>query len=189
MNKVLKLLIEEKEYKHSIRNLSKRLKLNYKSVYETVKRLEKDGSVKLERFGNSIDCHFTETLTSSVFRTEQERRKELFEDLKFKIIHERLNKLTIFVIVLLFGSHARGTASKHSDIDLLIVCNEKDEKSIQEQLDLLPFDIHPTFVNPKQFVDSLKTKEYNVVAEAVKRNIILIGIDDYYRLIEIAKTL
>jgi hypothetical protein len=33
----------------------------------------------------------------------------------------------------------------------------------------------------------LKTKEFSVVSEAIKNNIILVGIEDYYRLMENVK--
>lgn len=39
--------------------------------------------------------------------------------------------------IILFGSYARGTADKHSDVDLLVICQvKKDRKKLAVEMDM-----------------------------------------------------
>ncbi len=183
--KILKLLLSKKEEVFTIKKIAERTNINYRIAYEKIQSLEKEGLVKTTKTGNTKVCKFTNKFDKKVFEAEYERRHDLFKKNKdFKVLYKRLFELDFPFIALLFGSYAKGRATKHSDIDLLIVCEEKREHQIQEILDLFPLKIHPTFTKFEDFMLMLKTKEFNVVSEAVKNNIILIGIEDYYRMIE-----
>ena len=82
--------------------------------------------------------------------------------------------------ILQVGS-TNDSSDKANDIDLLIVTEEF--KPIEQQISLLPLNIHATDVRYKDFMQMLKSKELTAVSEAIKKNIILIGIEEYYRLI------
>lgn len=181
--KILKLLLSNKEEKFTIRKIAERANINYRIAYEKVVYLEKQGLVKITKTGNTKVCELTNKFDKNVFEAEYKRREELFKNKDFLVLYRRLSELNFPFVVLLFGSQAKGRANKHSDIDLLIICEEKRETKIQEVLDIFPLKIHPTFTNFEDFIKMLKTKEFNVVSEAVKNNIILIGIEDYYRLL------
>lgn len=183
--KILKLLLSNKEEILTIKKISDETNINYRIVYEKIKSLESEGLVNVKKAGNAKVCKFTNKFNDKVFKAEYERRMELFKRNKnFLIIYKRLVELNFPFIALLFGSYAKGKQTKHSDIDLLIICEEQREKRIQEVLNLFPLKIHPTFTNFKDFILMINTKEFNVASEAVKNNIILIGIEDYYRLIK-----
>ena len=179
---ILRLLIEHQEEKFSIRKISKRRKVNYKSAYNAVMKLQNEGVVDLEKIGNTINCRFNKKFNPLVFSVEDERRKELLKNKNIKIIYSRLNELGFSFVVLIFGSIVKSTFNKYSDIDLLII-SEK-QKEIESVLSLIPLKIHPTFITNKEFISMAKTREFSVVSEAIKKNIILIGIEDYYRLLE-----
>ena len=182
--KILKLLLGNKEEIFTIRKIAERTDINYRIVYEKVKSLEKERLIKVTKTGNTKICQFANKFNDKVFKAEYERRQDLLSrNRDFLVLHKRLSELQFPFVALLFGSHVKGKAKKHSDIDLLIVCEEKREREIQEVLDLFPLNIHPTFIRFEDFVTMLKTKEFSVVSEAIKNNIILIGIEDYYRLI------
>ena len=116
-------------------------------------------------------------------KREYSRRKELFKNKDFLVIHNRLAELKFPFIALLFGSHAKETADKHSDIDILTIGG--DEKEIQSTISLLPDRIHLTTISYENFTQMAKSKEFTVVSEVIKNNIILIGIEEYYRLLKI----
>jgi predicted nucleotidyltransferase len=186
--KILKLLLNNKEEIFTIKKIAERTEINYRIAYEKIKLLEKEALVRVTKTGNTKVCKFTNKFNDKVFKAEYERRQELFRKNKdFKVLYRRLFELQFPFIALLFGSHTKGKATKHSDIDLLIICEEKREHQIQEIFDLFPLKIHPSFTRFGDFIKMLKTKEFSVVTEAVKNNIILIGIEDYYRLIENAE--
>lgn len=101
-----------------------------------------------------------------------------------KILKIKLNSLKFPFIALIFGSYAKGTKSKTSDIDLMIVSENGREKEFERVVNLLPLDIHLVTFNFDEFLAMAKNKDYSVVSEALKLNIILLGIEDYYRVLE-----
>lgn len=182
-NALLKLLIDTRE-SYSIRKLSQIRKINYKSAYNAIMKLEKEGIVTVERLGNTNICSFNMKFNHSVFLVEDERRQELLKNKNFLILHKRLAELPFPLIVLLFGSRAKKTAGKHSDIDLLAVTDK--EKEVETTISLIPLNTHLTAVAPKDFI-SMAGGRNNVVSEAIKRNIIILGIEEYYRLMQHAR--
>jgi len=178
---ILKLLIDRKEDRFTIKKIAETLKINYRIAYEQAMKLEKEGLLRITKTGNSKICDFTSKFDHKVFEAEYLRRKELFRNKDFLIIHNRLAELKFPFIALLFGSHAKGTAKKHSDIDILTI--DGDEKEIKAAISLLPDKIHLTALNYENFIHMAKSKEFTVASEALKNNIILIGIEEYYRLL------
>lgn len=180
--RILKLLLGKKEEKPTIKKIAEALKMNYRIAYENVMKLQKDGLIRITKAGGSKLCEFTNKFDSIVFEAEYDRKKDLFKNKDFLILHNRLAELKFPFIALLFGSHAKGTADRHSDIDILAVGG--DEKEIKAALSLLPRQIHLTHVSYEEFIHMAKSKEFTVVSEAIKNNVILIGIEEYYRLIK-----
>ncbi len=181
---ILKLLIDNKEETYSMRKIALLRKINYKSAYNALKALEKQGIVELKSLGNTTLCSFNNNFNDLVFKAESSRREVLFKKREFPVIYNSLSKLEFPFIVLLFGSHVKGTTTKHSDIDLLLISNEEHFKKVQETIDIFPQDIHLTPVTYESFIRMATSKEFSVVSEALKKNIILIGIEEYYRLLK-----
>tara|TARA_Y100000034_G_C6790583_1_gene353961 strand:- start:317 stop:889 length:573 start_codon:yes stop_codon:yes gene_type:complete len=180
---ILKLLIENQEKTYSIRKIALERKINYKSAYNVILKLEKQGIIDVSRLGNINVCKFNRSFNDKVFSVEYNRRKDLFKKNKnFKIIYNDLSKINQQFIALLFGSFAKGTQTKRSDIDLLIIA--EDSKKIENRLSLLPLRFHIVDITYKDFLSMLKSKEDSVVTELIKKNIILVGIEDYYRLLK-----
>jgi len=183
--KILKLLLNNKEARFTIKKIAETLKINYRTAHENVLKLESESLVKTTLMGNSRMCEFTYRFNPKVFEAEAERRGDLFKNKDFMILHNRLAELKFPFIALLFGSQAKGAANKHSDIDLLTIGG--DEKEIKAAISLLPDKIHHTTLSYDNFINMAKSKEFTVVSEAIKNNIILIGIEEYYRLLKNAE--
>ena len=115
-------------------------------------------------------------------KREYSRRKELLKNKDFLIISNRLMELKFPFIALLFGSYAKKASNKHSDIDILTIGG--DEKEIKTAISLLPDKIHLTAISYEEFINMAKSREFTVVSEAIKNNIILIGIEEYYNLLK-----
>ncbi len=179
--KILKFLLSKKEEKFTIKKLAEALNLNYRTAYEQIMNLEQEKLITIMKAGNSKLCELTYNFNSLIFEAEYERRKDLFKNKDFIIIYNHLAELAFPFVALLFGSQAKGTASKHSDMDLLIIGG--DEKEIHAAITLLPDKIHLTVVTYRDFIHMAKSKEFTVVSETIKNNIILIGIEEYYRLL------
>ncbi len=179
---ILKLLISQKEENLSIRKISQIREINYKSAYNALKNLEERELVNLQKTGNTTICSFNNNFSELVFQAEYSRREELFQNKDFLIIHNRLAELKFPFIALLFGSHAKGSADRHSDIDILTIGG--NQKEIRATLSLLPDKIHLTAISYEEFIHMSRSKEFTAVSEATKNNIILVGIEEYYRLLK-----
>lgn len=179
---ILKLLIENKDLKFSIRQIARQRNINYKSAYSNLLKLEKENVVDLERYGNTTLCSFNNRFNNSVFQVEYYRKNELLKNKTFAVLHKSLFEINSQFILLLFGSYVKGKETKNSDIDLLLISN--NPKDVETQIGLLPLNIHLTDIDYKDFVLMLESKKFSVVSEAFQKNIILFGIEDYYRLVE-----
>lgn len=182
--KILRFLIENKERAFSINEVSKALRIDYKLVYMNTKKLQEEKTIKVEDLGNTKRCSFANAFNEDVFIVETGRRKELLKNKDFLIVYNRLSKINRQFILILFGSYAKGTAAKHSDIDLLLISNKEDAKIIENELDLIPLKIHLTTITYEDFSEMLKSKEQTVVTEALKKNMILFGLESYYKILK-----
>jgi len=177
---ILKLLIENQQSEFSIRQIGIQRNINYKSAYISIHDLAREGIVTLKELGNTTICSFNRTFNDSVFEVEYTRLQELLKDRGLRVMYNRLAKLNEQFILLLFGSHSKGKQTKGSDIDLLLISNNPEP--VESQIRLLPLNIHLTPITYGNFEAMLKSKEFTVVSEAIKHNILLFGLEDYYRL-------
>lgn len=178
---ILKLLIENQEKTFSIRQIALQRKINYKSAYLNLKILAEEGIVSLNKFGNTTCCSFNHKFNPSVFLVEYARLQDLLKDKNFLVLYNRLAKINTQFILLLFGSYAQARQTKSSDVDLLLISDTPN--AIEREISLLPLPIHLTHITYQDFISMLTSKKFTVVSEAIKHNILLFGIEDFYRLI------
>ena len=99
---------------------------------------------------------------------------------RLKIAHEFANDIITKGIthIILFGSVARGDDKKESDIDILIVC--KNREDIEFNVNNKVFDIIDTY---EEFIEAHimtedyynKTKEYSFLKNVLKEGVPLVG--------------
>lgn len=178
---ILRLLLQRKEDRFTIKKMAETLGINYRIAYERTMSLEKEGLLRITRIGNAKVCEFTGMFNEKVFEAEYYRRMGLFRRKDFLVLHNRLAELRFPFVALLFGSHAKGTANKHSDIDILTIGG--NERELRATLSLLPEKIHLTTVSYEGFIHMARSREFTVVSEALRNNIVLLGIEEYYRLV------
>lgn len=191
---VIIALMEIQEDNVSISQLSKKLKINYKNTYNIVKRLEKENIIILKRFGKAYSCILNKKMHPLIFEAEYRRREELLKNKNLKVLYDKLNSIILPFIALIFGSYAKKSSNQYSDIDLMLIYNKNrdvqnkiTDVNIERNISLLPLDIHPVTFTYEEFFKMAKNKDFNVVEEAMEKNIILIGIEEYYRLINNVK--
>ena len=186
-DKILLLLLLNKKKEFTIRGISRKISIDYKSVYIIVNKLISDRIINARKIGQTILCSLNlKTFNDDLFRAEYIRRGELLKNKDFKAMNSYFEDIkNPFFILLLFGSYASGKVRKGSDIDLMLVTDDKKMKeSIKNKISLIPLDIHLLDFNSKEFVSMLKTSEFNVGKEAFYNNIILFGIENYYELLK-----
>jgi predicted nucleotidyltransferase len=174
----------ESEERPTIRKLSGETGIKYSNVYNIVKKLQNEEIISLKKTGNAYSCSINKKVDPLIFEAEFHRRKKLLKNGDFQILHRRLSSLLFSFVAIIFGSNAKGTATWNSDIDLMIISEKNREKEIGRIISLLPLKIHFVFFTYEEFLSMERSKDFSVVSEAIKRNIILVGIEDYYRLME-----
>src|SRR3989344_4821729 len=153
--KIIKSFIENKKTK-TIREISQQIKADYRITYIAAKRLIEKKILKVQTVGKSSLCSLNENYFGiAVYEAENERKEEILK-----------NKQT-----------------KTSDIDLLFISNESGfETRISDILSLLPLKTHAMAFTEEEFIRMKDTKRSNVIQEAIESNIILYGIEAYYRI-------
>jgi len=186
---IVKFLIEHKNEELNILMISKALKMDYKNTYSIIKRLEKLALVKIETFGQSSRVKLRKTVHPIVFEAELERRKEILKNKNLVVMlnnFKRAIKSKLYIL-LLFGSYAKKTQTKSSDIDLMFICSdncqEVFEKDVNRISRSMPLPLHPLVFSESQFIEMINAKESNVGQEALNNNVILCGIESYYEMI------
>jgi len=185
-NKIIKLLIENKR-SLTIREVSKEIKSDYKIVHTAVLRLVNKGILNQRRIGKAIQVSLSNNFTKEIFQAEFERRTEILKNKNLSVMFETIKKEvdSVNFILLLFGSYSKKTENKKSDIDLIFILpNLENEKRIEQIISILPLKIHSLIFTERQFKEMKDSRELNVVKEAIKNNIILYGIEQYYELIK-----
>lgn len=183
--KILVYLLDNKGQRFTINHISKALNINYRIAHQTIKSLERERLIRTEKAGSSLLCSLTFEFNEKVFTAEYQRAQKLLKNRIFRMVHKRFSEIHQNFILLLFGSYARNNAGKHSDIDLLAIT--ENEKELRETAELIPLDIHLTTTTYSSFIRMIRSKEVTVGSEAFKNNVILIGIEDYYRLLKNAQ--
>jgi predicted nucleotidyltransferase len=185
-NKIIKYLIENKK-EMTIKELANAVKSDYKIIHTAVNRLLKKEILSGKNIGKSIVVSFNNKLSNEVLHAEFERRENLLKNKNLKVMLDSIknNLKTVNFVLLLFGSYAKKTFDLKSDIDLIFIVSDlKKEKEFEQAISVLPLKIHSLVFSEKQFIDMKNSHELNVIKEAIKNNIILHGIEQYYELLK-----
>ena len=183
--KIIKHFIENKG-KKTIREIAQQIKADYKITHIATQRLIGKKILKVQTVGKSSLCGLDEKYYGIViYEAENERRENILKNSNIKQLYKEIISAvnTSFFILLLFGSYAKGGQTKTSDIDFMLISNEKDfENKILNILSLLPLKTHALVFTEEEFIRMKDAKKPNVVQEAIENNIILYGIEAYYRI-------
>lgn len=183
--KIIKLFLEDKKPK-TIREIAKQIHADYRITYMAVQHLINNHVLLAETIGKSTLCQLNPAYYGAeIYAAEQERKDYLLKNKNlYQLYQEIMAKVkTSSFILLLFGSYAKGQQTKSSDIDLLFISNEAHlEQKISDLLSLLPLKTHPLVFTEEEFIRMKDAKKSNVVQEAIHNNVILYGIEAYYRL-------
>jgi len=183
-NKILIFLLKNKTEEFTIRSISKEIQIDYKTVYLNIQKLIENQTIISKKVGKSTLCSINQIFNSDVYVAEYLRKEELIKNKNLNIIIEYFKEIKDpFHILLLFGSYAKNIQRKKSDIDIMLITDNKNTiKKAKDIVKLIPKEIHLVNFTSEEFRAMLKTTEFNVGKEAVNNNIILYGIENYYKL-------
>lgn len=175
--KVLKVFFEQPDKELYVMEIKKRIGLSYDRVYQYLKDLENEGILTSELKGKLrfYRANLKNKMTLKLFETfEVQKREDVFEkDADMKALLERFVEDVLkqlkdkVLIIILFGSVARGKYDKDSDVDILIVTSNLSNiksikgiinKAAREYSSIYGRDIVPITITLKEFSEGLKTK-------------------------------
>jgi predicted nucleotidyltransferase len=179
--------------KFTVRQIANAIGKDYKISYVMTMRLSRQHYIiaekrrpvtycRLNLKGNSSLLAYIEGIRASRFFTKH-------HDLEI-LVNEMLTKVASpFFIMILFGSHVKGTASKMSDLDILFVIPdgtlEKEVSSATGSVrHISPIGIHEIVLTSNEFMELLKQKTPNVAWEAVDNRIVPYGAQALVKMLE-----
>lgn len=187
MARILRHFYENKDGSVHLRDLARKTGLNENSAYRFLNQLEAAGILSSEKDGNMKKYRMKKTKkTYSLFAcldTEKLQRLQTIRKQAIDIFMDVLEEKPI--IMLLFGSTAKNSYIKKSDIDILLISNKKtDTKNakdyVEAQTTMKINDFQITF---DQFQKEIRLKEDQVIQSAIETGYPLTNHIYYYRCI------
>ena len=193
--KIIGLFSKQLDQELTIHQIKNKLNRSYHYIYDNASELIQQKMLNKKKQGHSTVCslNFKNEKTKALLILNSIEEKEHFlkkslKPLFIKLINNLTSKIEIFSIIL-FGSYAKGTESKQSDIDLLIITEKKDKnKVIPREIQALEttygIEINPVILTKKMFEGMLWAKaELNVGKEALANHIVLHGAECFWKLV------
>ena len=185
----------------TILEISKKLKIGYRPAYNHIISMGKEGILNIETVGNAKQSFLN--LNNPKCRHVLEELDSIKEEETYKqypkikaVIESLISKLTDAHIseihsVILFGSYAKGTVTKTSDIDLLFIVTDIKKRQLRESIEREcasyqyshNIKVSPLITNIAEFRKMLKAEELNVGKEVREYGISLYGSEMFWRLV------
>ena len=185
--KIMQLFYKDKTKKLHLREIARQTELFEPSAYRFLNSLEDEKILKSEKDGNlkkySIKQGIRAYLIFEIFDLERLEKLPSIRRNAIKTYLDNLPEKPIFAI--LFGSTAKGTYKEDSDIDILIITNNKiNTKQAEKEVNALTAMRMSTFqITFKDFLIDLKMKEDKVVQSAIISGYPLINHIQYYEVL------
>ncbi len=189
--KIMEVVLTQPFKAHSIKHISELIKSSYALTHESIKSLLNKKILKAKKLGNALACQLNlsadpqSLAISSLIHSQNFLSNAAYSF----VIDDIKNKLDdLIYIMILFGSHAKGTATKKSDIDLLFVVQneqdiEKTRKKIKTALSLTNIKVEFEVITT-EWLTKMFEERHSVGREALEASIILHGAEQYYNLVK-----
>jgi len=190
--KIIDLMSRNPEKRFTINEIAKTLNETYSFVNRVVNKLIKDKVIIKEKIGKACLCslnlksdkaiallHLNEVNKTEEFYKKNKEMKLILEDFIEKLKTKFKENI---ISVVLFGSYAKGTATKESDIDILIICKKKIEITsiIRETYAQYEKEIVSILMSLTEFK---KQKEKPIIKEIVRYHYILFGFEEFIKIL------
>lgn len=196
--KIVRLMRKNIDLGLTISQISKLLKIGYAPAYNHIGEMEKQEIIKVSKIGNSKQCmlNLENSKTRSFLQSlDILHKEELYnKNLKLKVVESLIYKISEkypseVLSIVLFGSYAKETATKQSDIDVLFIINNLKNKNIRETIEREcasyqhshNIKISPLITNIEELKKMLNAKELNIGKEVREYGISLFGHELFWR--------
>lgn len=185
---ILKKIMDDYDLEITIHELSKELDKDYAQTFKTVKSLLRKKILNSKVIGKSNVLYLDFKKPHKEYVScELERTEIIIKKQRLMPLYEKINDMDKQFICILFGSHAKGSASDKSDIDLLFIIPkeynlESFEKDIKKSVGLYDLDLN--IITEESLFEMWKTKnKLNVGNEILKNHIIIFGAEQFLKLV------
>lgn len=160
---------------------------SHETTFRLLKGLVEKKHLKEKKVGKTNVYEFIkDDLTYQVFVHYITKKRLNFKEkhlLLYKRLYEFLNELKLedFGIAIIFGSFAKGTETKNSDIDLLCVTNRKNIREIAQTFKTkYNLNIQVVAVKISDF-KNMKTDNLTFWNDLIEYGIVLDGLDYFFK--------
>jgi len=188
--RIVDLLARNTEKKFTINEIAKALGQYYSFVHRTVNGLIKDGVVIKNTAGRSHLCSLNlknEKTLTLIQLSEIEKRDDFYnknKELKLILgdLVKSIESQSGTVSIVLFGSYTRGMAAKESDIDILLISEEKagTDRITKEIYAKYGKEINTIVITPDDFKKQIGKP---VIREIINSHCILYGTEKFVSLV------
>jgi predicted nucleotidyltransferase len=193
--KVVDLLARNKGRKFTINEIARILKSHYSFLHRTINKLTDEDVIIKEAAGRAYLCSINlsnEKTFTLIQLSEIEKKNEFYNSNKeIKVMLEDFvcsAKLLNPISIVLFGSYAKGTATKESDIDILLISKTKIDKKIDNIVNKIIKEMYAKYGKEINVIlmsikDFKKQKDKDVIKEIIKDHCILYGVEKFVNLV------
>lgn len=198
--KIVGLYAQNLLAEYSIHELAKMLgRKGYGFVHEKVTAMIQAGILKKRVVGTSSLCSLNLDEYNTVLMLcglESWKAKEMYACHKpLKVLLEQFvaesKQYNTVHAVVIFGSYAKGTAKEKSDVDLLVVVEDRKRESVSRIANTLTLshsvELNTVVLDKKLFQEMLTEKGINVGKEALKYRIVIYGCENFFELVREVK--
>ena len=185
--KIMQLFYRNKTVKLHLREIARQTNLFEPSAYRFLNSLEKDQILQSEKDGNLKKYAIKKGIrTYFLFEAFDLERFEKLPSIRRNAVKTYLDNLPEKpVFATLFGSTAKETYKEDSDIDILLITNNKIKaEQAEKEVNALTAMKMSTFqITYKDFLTDLKMKEDKVVQSAINSGYPLINHIQFYEVL------
>ncbi|MBI2675716.1 MAG: nucleotidyltransferase domain-containing protein [Candidatus Aenigmarchaeota archaeon] len=188
--RIVDLLARNPGRKFTINEIARELEEYYSFVHRTAGRLAKDDVIDKSRVGKSYICSLNmenEKTLALMVLGEIEKKDEFYGrnrelGLMLEDLVKSLSTQPGVDAIVLFGSYAKGAATKESDVDILVVAGRKAEigRTAKEMYAKYGKEINPVIITSQEF---RKQKEKAIIKEIISGHCVLYGAKNFVNLV------
>ena len=182
--KILVLFHEDKRARIHLRKIARKARMNENSASRFLKQLEEQRILTAEKDGNLKKYHLRPNpLTYAIFSYMDIKKLNSLPSIRKNAIHTFLSSLKDKpIMAILFGSTARGTYAKDSDIDILAIVNKKIEieGARQETESQTTIRVNLIQISYHTFIEELRSRRDPVIQSAIATGFPIFGHVEYY---------
>jgi len=183
--RVLELFYENKNTPVHLREISRKIKLNESTTFVHLNNLVKIGILRTNKDGNLKKFYVKKAQIPYLFPMFDHEKLESLPLLRRDAIKLYLQKLESKPLLLVvFGSTAKGIFRKDSDIDLLEIRVKEDKKTPEKYVEAQTgIKLQVFKISERDFYMELKLKKDNVIQSALETGFPVFNLEYFYEII------